>query len=1463
MSRLPITIRVVCLVGLVSLAACDNASDTRDPGAPDALPAREAGVGDAAIADSGPADSGPADVGDDALVDSGPADSGPADVGDDALVDSGLADSGPADASEPLDGCVPEEEVCDGADNDCDGEIDEGFDLDNDPDNCGACGVPCARDDALARCVGGRCVLESCFPGHHDLNDNPGDGCEYPCFETRGGTEACDGLDNDCDGETDEDFDLEADASNCGACGSRCVVFRGEGACVDAACTVATCHSGYADADRDPSTGCECRLMLVESADPCAVERPGDCSAGEVCADVDADGAAHCARLPVEVCDGVDNDCDGLVDAADELGSDPRVGAACHGDPDGLCADPSRAGQTGCVDGEIVCSGPDVLHEGQAPEVCDGLDNDCDGVVDDNAVDVGGSCEQSEHPPCRGGFYRCVDAAIVCVGAIEPATNEVCNGVDDDCDGVVDNDPVDVGAPCDEPGPIPEGATTPCRSGTTACDQGVVVCQGSTRAQPGASDTCGVDADCNGVLDNQPDLANDVRNCGACGHDCYRAAVNANWACVDGECAFLGCEQGFEDPDGDEACEHPCVYQGPEVCNGVDDDCNGLEDDGLVAPSPVAACGVSLGSARPECGAEVTVACVDGAWLCTFPAGVCSPDCASAVEVCDGLDNDCDGLMDRPLSDVGEPCDVPPPAPEGATSLCRAGTSACDRGEVVCGGSTIARPGAADTCGVDADCDGVLDNQPDLTSDVEHCGACGNLCAVLHGDAACEDSECVVGGCHAGYADADGDPATGCECVLDLAEGVTPCREASPGDCQPEQTCLDTDGDGAAHCAAAPAEVCDGRDNDCDGLTDEADDLAADVRVGLPCFGGTVGLCADPSRAGQTACVHGDVVCTGPNLLSAGEAPEVCDGQDNDCDGVVDDNPADTGGSCGTSDTFPCRRGTERCVDGEVRCVGAIEPQDEICNGVDDDCDDVPDNDPPGAGQPCDVPPPPPPGATSPCLAGTTECVAGTLVCQGAIGPAPGAVDGCGDDSNCNGVLEGQPDLSSDPSHCGHCGRDCYQGARSSVWACEDGACAYQGCEPHFYDLDEDRACEYACFYQGPETCNDMDDDCNGHTDDGILTPPPTAACGVAAAATRPECAAQVNVVCIGGAWQCTFPDGVCDPTCASAVEVCDGLDNNCDGRVDENAPGLGQPCWSDDGLSYPGHGRCRVQGEYVCDGPDAVRCSVSRADKASCAPECEEICDGVDNDCNGLVDEYYRDADRDDTFYVRPEVVRIGASLWVTAHEISRPDATATTIGTGNGYSCARDCDPPQQPPPFDVPLDETVGCSVPGRLPWSGVTPIEAQHVCHRMGGRICTTAEWQAACRAGASCTWAYSPADAQCQSDATDTRFCNLGAFDWDREVWDPSWPDDQDGLLETASPALDNCWADTEAGAIFDMTGNLREITVAGGDDFRLMGGSFVTESTAGAACDFDHFAVGPAFSAADTGFRCCFDIDPR
>ena len=158
------------------------------------------------------------------------------------------------------------------------------------------------------------------------------------------------------------------------------------------------------------------------------------------------------------------------------------------------------------------------------------------------------------------------------------------------------------------------------------------------------------------------------------------------------------------------------------------------------------------------------------------------------------------------------------------------------------------------------------------------------------------------------------------DATRDAAAPDAASRDAAPGDGAPP-------GDDAG-CDPEP-ETCDGEDEDCDGRSDEG------FGVGAPCAVGT-GLCAAP---GQVVCADGAAVCAG----QAGVAlVEVCNGEDDDCDGQVDEALSSEpcySGPAGTDGVGACRSGETACVGGGSVCVDQARPGEERCDGADRDCD--------------------------------------------------------------------------------------------------------------------------------------------------------------------------------------------------------------------------------------------------------------------------------------------------------------------------------------------------------------------------------------------------------------------------------------------------------------------------------------------------------------------------------------------
>jgi hypothetical protein len=470
--------------------------------------------------------------------------------------DGGTGDAGSGDDGGGL-GCDPNQvhpEACNNADDNCDGAIDEGFDLQTDELNCGACGVQCNKPGAQTRCMSGSCVITACFPGFNDKDGDTGgpyggsNGCEYQCFQSNSGVEACDGLDNDCDSMIDEGIDKTSDPDNCGVCGRTCEFFAATGHCEDSACRfdpATDCQPGFHDIDGLPEDGCEYQ---------CTPSNGG-----------------------AEACDVRDNNCNGAVDEGFDFTSDPancgRCGFVCqfpHATPSctlGACRfDPATDCQPGFVDAdgqqldgcEYLCS-----KTNGGIEICDGVDNDCDGVADDSPIDAGAACASTT--PALGacvanGTLSCAAGNLVCSGATA-ATQEACNNTDDDCDGSVDDGVIQV---CYTGAPGTSGIGV-CRPGFAACAAGGFgAC--ASEVTPSAEQCNGLDDDCNGAAD-------EAAGGGAIAQACYGgpAATENVGTCTSGTrtCAFgaFGACAGEVRPAANDRCG-----------DGLDTDCDGQDD---------------------------------------------------------------------------------------------------------------------------------------------------------------------------------------------------------------------------------------------------------------------------------------------------------------------------------------------------------------------------------------------------------------------------------------------------------------------------------------------------------------------------------------------------------------------------------------------------------------------------------------------------------------------------------------------------------------------------------------------------------------------------------------------------------------------------------------------------------------------------------------------------------------------
>jgi len=861
--------------------------------------------------------------------------------------------------------------------------------------------------------------------------------------------------------------------------------------------TGADCNSGYCVATSDGKQctiectdecpfGWACALYTPASPDqvylcvprfvtlcrPCTVN--ADCwsdevDTGEACVLYGEEGSFCSASCEQTQCPA-GFDCAKAMDASGE----ELTGCIL---PDGVCPCTQKAADEGAwttcfvendwgiCDGDRKCTAAGLTAcsaETPKPEECNGKDDDCDEVTDEETS--GAACTVTNGFGTCPGTIECTDGVSKCVG--QEAKAELCDGEDNDCDQAVDETFEDTDK------------------------DGIADCLESDKDGDEVADG----------LDNCPTLPNPAQED------------------IDFDQIGDACDQ---DDDGDKspdtvdcAPKDGDVFPGAEeVCNGKDDDCNYLVDEGF-----------------PDTDADGWKDCAD-----TDDDGDGTPDAADcapldpqvgpgAEEVCDGVDNDCNFQKDEGFPDTDEDGEADCVDGDGDGD----GVATKDDNCPVTGNpgqEDQDGDGMGDACDLDADGDSIpdaVDNCKGLKntvqSDIDEDGV-GDACDPdLDGDGVPnEDDNCPLVK-NAGQEDADTD-GTGDACEDDKDGDGTPDAQ----DCAP--------GDAAIHPGAA--EVCDDADNDCDKVVDEGfPDSDAD---GLKnCVDGDDDNDGDPD---QTDCAPLD-----PSVNE--QALEVCDGKDNDCDTAVDNGLGTV--SCGKGE---CAHAGPACLNGAVQVCNPFDGAAiEVCDGKDNDCDGLADEDL---------------GATTCglgiCLHVQGSCVGGEAVkCDPLLGAGAEECDGLDNDCDAK-VDEDQGSLACGIGACFH-----------TIPACVGGV--EQVCEP--------------MQGAGSETCDGLDNDCDGAVDEGLGT----VSCGLGL------CMHTVDK-CVDGTLH------VCNPFEGVAAEECDGLDNDCDGLKDEE---LGQlTC---------GFGVCQHSVPACVNGAPGECNPLQGASEETCG-------DGLDNDCDGIKD--------------------------------------------------------------------------------------------------------------------------------------------------------------------------------------------------------------------------------------------------
>ena len=800
---------------------------------------------------------------------------------------------------------LPEQEQCDGQDHDCDGVV-------------GLPSCPCTPGATKKCFTKGRPEQADVGRCKSGVATCDGSGFWGACAGEVGPLpfELCNGIDDNCDGQIDELVDAQGrPAMVRPACGNQ------NGVCSD---SKARCVNGAFVA----------------------------CTTADYQAAAASHGTTYSSGSDAPACDGIDHNCDGIIgDGCNNscsgnqsrqcysLGlSNPTIGK-------GIC----KAGTQSCLGGQW---GPCLGQQLPKVESCNGLDDDCNGVVDDLTLGEGASCDTHQPGVCAAGVSRCVTppggtAALSCVPITAPSA-EVCDGLDNNCNGTVDegfdkqNDPAHCGGPND----------------CTACARGNLCCAGrcsDSSADPLHCGSCGKacapgQGCCGGGC---VDLQGSAAHCGSCGHVC-----DAGLVCRGGQCVpavETNCMNGVDDDhNGLTDCQDP-------ACDGKACDTNGGTCKGAVC---VAACSGTVDCADPHCKGK---RCAGN--------GICTADLQCVVEICNNkVDDNGDGLID--CQDA-----LACPAPGGL-------------GKPLC-------------CGV---------TWVDAQNDVHHCGDCATDCTAGH-SGSCGTISCVAGKC---------------------AYGSQPDRTTCPsgvccrGNCVPDQETSCTDG----------------IDNNCDGKTDCQDASACPAPGGA-----TRPLCCGTSWVDVD---HGDTANCGGCGVSCAPPPDSCHGavclagghcgvvtlcNVPGCDLKICGNSGGTtelcaGGSCCpgcVANNLTCQGGGDlhACVSAAGTCEDC-QPSANPC--LTDQCTAAGCKHTPVSGS-CTAG-----GKPGQCNAGVccTGCVDGSGVCQPIDGvnrcAAPGAAcgPGCDDGNPCTA------DSCSTSGTCVHASRD--------GLACTGGVCAGTQC---------------------------------------------------------------------------------------------------------------------------------------------------------------------------------------------------------------------------------------------------------------------------------------------------------------------------------------------------------------------------------------------------------------------------------
>jgi hypothetical protein len=696
----------------------------------------------------------------------------------------------------------------------------------------------------------------------------------------------------------------------------------------------------------------------------------------EAC-DADNDGFLDCSINGCCANDSPFGDCGPADDAVNPWASEPAcvpctnaVDSDCRNGPP-ACVDADQDTVADCTESECGLGDPDVAPG--LPEVCDNKDNNCVGGVDEGLTFTYRNETLAKGDPCgvgvcAGGSVVCGnDGGLRCDGEDRRQQTEDCdNELDDDCDGVV-NQGCELGDSDEDGFTVAEGD-----------------CNDDDRdINPDADEVCdGIDNNCNDSTDEnfKAGFEGGVTLTGA-------TLPADNGKTLGQACGTGFCGTGQVVCGADKLtllCDTPRDPTPTELCDNVDNDCNGGTDEPFVAggSSPLANSPFADDNGRfkgQSCG---TGPCGNGTIVCgSTTTLVCSTAVNASAEICDGNDNDCDGSRDEGFSNLDgdnlPDCIDPDADGDGVPNTSDNCPTTPNANQ-----ANLDNDAAGDACDNDIDGDSVLNaadncpttsnaNQSNLDGDAlgDACDTCTDFDNDGWGADGTNRSECPNGAtpdCNdlqGNTDDPDADNICGsndnCPTVANPAQTNTD-PDALGDACDP---CIDVDGDGFGQADTNRAQCSGGTAVDCDDTANNTADPDADNICGsndnCPAVANSSQTNSDADAFGDAcdACIDAD----GDGWGRGGTDPTQClNGPAVDCDDTVGNSAdPDTDNVCGSNDNCPSTANANQTntdpdalgdacdpcidVDGDGWGRGGTNPA--LClNGATVDCDDTADN---------------------------------------------------------------------------------------------------------------------------------------------------------------------------------------------------------------------------------------------------------------------------------------------------------------------------------------------------------------------------------------------------------------------------------------------------------------------------------------------------------------------------------------